>query len=283
MRSAGRLRALLLGVVLALAAACPFARVWYVDRLLFDPSRTIAHTPASYGAPFEPLSIATGDGERLAGWWIGARPGPPVAHLLYLHGAGGNLGDRAHFLALLSGEGLDVLAIDYRGYGTSTGKPSERGTYADARAARAALLARDGVDPERVVYLGESLGAAIAIELSVEAPPRALVLQSTFTSIRDLAAIHFPHVPTILVPDLYPSASRIGRIAVPLLYVHGADDRFVPLHQGTALHDRAAGPKELRIFPGVGHADFVPNAGRSFAKLAGEWIRGRLGEPATRS
>ena len=119
--------------------------------------------------------------------------------MLLFHGNAGNIGDRVPHIALLNGAGFDVLAFDYRGYGRSAGRPSERGTYEDARAAR------DALGPGRTFYLGESLGGAIALELAIHHPPAGLILQSTFTSVRAMARLHYPFIPRALVPDAYPS------------------------------------------------------------------------------
>ena len=180
---------------------------------------------------------------------------PTIGHVLFCHGNGGNVGDRAPHASLLAAAGFDVLLFDYHGYGRSRGRPDEATTYADARAARDALLARDGVDPARVLYLGESLGAAVALELALAHPPAGLILQSPFTSVRDIARVHYPYVPRALVPDAYPSLDRIRRLRAPLLVLHGADDRVVPLLHGEAVCDAAPEPKRLEVFPGAAHND----------------------------
>src|SRR5918998_4165845 len=148
-----------------------------MDALLFFPARELMGVPSR---PYADLELASSDGERLHGWWVPADP-PARGHVLFLHGNAGNVSDRVPHVELLAAAGLDVLALDYRGYGRSTGRPTEPGTYLDARAALAALLAQPGVRPERVVYVGESLGGAVALELALHAPPAAIVLQSTFT------------------------------------------------------------------------------------------------------
>jgi pimeloyl-ACP methyl ester carboxylesterase len=181
--------------------------------------------------------------------------------VLLCHGNAGNVGDRVLHAGLLAAAGFDVLLFDYRGYGRSTGRPSEPGTYRDARAARSALLARSEVDPARVLYLGESLGGAVALELAVAHPPAGLVLMSTFTSIRDLARKHYAIVPGPLVPDAYPSLRRIRELRAPLLVVHGDRDDLVPLLHAEALFDAAPEPKRFEVLEGVGHNDLVSRAG----------------------
>jgi len=136
-----------------------------LNSLLFFPASKILATPAQAGLAFEDVAIETDDGERLHGWWVPARAGSARAHVLLCHGNAGNIGDRVMHAALLCAAGLDVLLFDYRGFGRSTGRPSELGTYRDADAARSSLVARPGVDPDRVIYLGESIGGAVSIEI----------------------------------------------------------------------------------------------------------------------
>jgi pimeloyl-ACP methyl ester carboxylesterase len=138
--------------------------------LLYFPSRAIIETPDRAGLDYRDLGLETDDGERLHGWWIGAQA-EPVGHLLLCHGNAGNVGDRVLHAALLTATGFDVLLFDYRGYGRSGGRPSEEGTYRDARAAMTCLLEQPGVDPARVFYFGESLGGAVALDLALERPP----------------------------------------------------------------------------------------------------------------
>jgi uncharacterized protein len=240
--------------------------------LLYFPARAIASTPAAAGLDYEDAAIHTADGERLHAWWVPAQA-PPLGHVLLCHGNGGNVGDRVEAIALLAAAGFDVLAFDYRGYGRSSGRPSEEGTYRDARAVRDMLLRQPAVDPARVFYLGESLGAAVALELAHEHPPAGLILQSPFTSIRDMARLHYPLVPRALVPDAYPSLRLIRALRVPLLVVHGERDEIVPPVHGEALYDAATCPKRLEILPGVGHNDLVSHAGAGWAEAIVTWAR----------
>jgi pimeloyl-ACP methyl ester carboxylesterase len=227
-----------------------------LNSLLYLPSREILQTPAAAGLDFADVALRTDDGERLHGWWVPAS-GSAIGHVLLCHGNAGSVGDRVPHLALLSRAGFDILAFDYRGYGRSSGRPSERGTFRDAVAARDALLRQADVDRARVLYLGESLGAAVALALAIELPPAGLILQSAFTSVRDMARLHYPIVPRLLVPDAYPSLRLIGRLRSPLLVLHGARDEIVPLMYGEALFDAAPEPKRIEVFPGASHNDMV--------------------------
>lgn len=269
-------------LALTLVAAAGFATVGFLMRdallrgLLYFPMRPSGLTPAAARLDFEDLSFRAEDGVELHGWWIPAerrRAGRPAVHLLLCHGNAGSIEDRLVHARSLVDAGVDVLLFDYRGYGRSQGSPSEAGTYLDARAARQALLARKGIDPSRVVYLGESLGGGVALELALAHPPRGLVLQSAFTSIRDMARFHYPFIPQALVPDAYPNLARVPQLRAPLLVLHGDADDIVPVAAGEALHAAAPEPKRLLILRGLGHNDLVSGAGADYGRMIAEWAR----------
>jgi uncharacterized protein len=243
-----------------------------LNALLYFPARRIVQTPAAAGLAFADVTFETEDAERLHAWWVPAR-GPSVGHVLLAHGNAGNIGDRLPHLALLSAAGFDVLAFDYRGYGRSTGRPSEHGLYRDARAARLALLGQPGVDPARVIYLGESLGGGVALALALEHQPAGLILQSAFTSVRDMARLHYPFVLPALVPDAYPSLKLIPRLRAPLLVLHGDRDDIVPFGHGEALFEAAPDPKRMHAFAGAGHNDLLASAGAEWARAIADWAR----------
>lgn len=227
-----------------------------MNALLFFPAREILELPP---VPYEDVAIG-----RLHGWWVPATA-PRIGELLLLHGNAGNIGDRVPHIALLSAAGFDVLAVDYSGYGRSGGRASEQATYEDARAARATLSG------DRVFYLGESLGGAVALQLAIEHPPAGLILQSTFTSIRHMARRHYPYIPRALVPDAYPSLRIIRDLRAPLLVLHGSEDPVVPLMDGEALYEAAPEPKRLEVFDGVGHNDVLTRAGARWIETITEW------------
>jgi fermentation-respiration switch protein FrsA (DUF1100 family) len=243
-----------------------------LNGLLYFPSRAVVQSPAAACLTFADVTFATEDGERLHAWWVPART-PAIGHVLLCHGNAGNVGDRLPHIELLSAAGFDVLAFDYRGYGRSTGRPSEQGLYRDARAARNALVRRLGGERAPLLYLGESLGGAVALALALEQPPAGLILQSAFTSVRDMARVHYPLIPHALVPDAYPSIRLIRGLAAPLLVLHGERDEIVPLMHAEALAEAAAGPKRMHVFPGAGHNDLLARAGPEWARTIETWAR----------
>jgi pimeloyl-ACP methyl ester carboxylesterase len=245
-----------------------------LNALLYVPTREITTTPADAGLAYEDLAITTVDRERIHGWWIPTAVRPVLGHVLFFHGNAGNMSRRVLDAQLLVAEGFDVLMFDYRGYGQSTGRPTEEGTYRDSRAALAALRGRAGVAPERVFYLGESLGAAIALALALEERPTGLVMRSPFTNILDMARLVYPMIPEILVPDAYPSIRRVHALGCPLLVLHGDCDQLIPLAQGQAVFAAARAPKRLEVLPGVGHNDILTKMGPAQTRMIADWARG---------
>jgi fermentation-respiration switch protein FrsA (DUF1100 family) len=252
---------------LALAYAAVVALVYFFQsHLVYFPhiGRAIAATPKAYGLPFEAVTIATADGERIAGWWVPvAQPGGTV---LVFHGNAGNISHRLDYLAMFNGLGHAVLIVDYRGYGESTGTPSEEGTYRDAEAAWRWLTQVRGTAPGDIVVFGESLGGAVAAWLAARVPPpRAVVLASTFTSVPDLGAQVYPFLPVRLISRFgYDTIGAVRAIKAPLLIAHSREDDIIPYSHGRALFEAAAGPRQFLELAG-GHND-----GFIFARQ--EWV-----------
>jgi uncharacterized protein len=222
------------------------------------PARPERAPTAAAEAPARPGEWAR-PGER-------GRAGPAV---LVCNGNGGNRSLRAALADALSRMGLHVLLFDYRGYGGNPGDPSEEGLAADARAAQAYLAGRAEVDADRLVYFGESLGAAVALRLAVERPPAALVLRSPFASLAEVGRRHYPLVPvSLLLRDRYDSAALAGRLAAPLLVVAGGRDGIVPASHSRRLFAAAPQPKRLVVLEGANHNDYELLAGpRLLAEL----------------
>lgn len=238
-------------------------------RLIYFPLGTPG-APASAGLPqAEEVRFATDDGLVLQGWFVPAADGEALATVLVCNGNGGHRGLRADLAAGLAARGMSVLLFDYRGYGGNPGRPMENGLYRDARAARLYLDSRDDVDPHRVLYLGESLGAAVCLALAVERPPLGLVLRSPFTSLVEVAAHHYPFLPVRwMLRDRYPSIERAPRLTCPVEVIAGARDRIVPPEQSRRLAEVLDGRGRLTVVPGAGHNDPELAAGPTVLKAA---------------
>jgi hypothetical protein len=218
------------------------------------PSRLVAATPADVGLEFETVTLSTADGETVTGWFV---PAPHArGTLLYLHGNAGNVGHRLDGIAMFHQLGLDTLIIDYRGYGASSGKPSEAGTYQDALAAWNHLTRHKRLAPERIVLFGESLGGSVAAWLAARYEPAGLITYASFTSVPDIARELYPIFPAWLVRYRYDTAAALARVKRPVLVIHSRDDEIVPFGHGQALFAAAAGPKHLVALHG-GHNDAV--------------------------
>jgi len=249
---------------------------WYEPRMIYFPWRELERTPADLGLAYEDVALATSDGETLHAWFLPAAATAPVTVLL-LHGNAGNISHRFDKLALLRALGVDVLILDYRGYGRSTGRPDEAGTYRDADAAYAYLTARRRLDPRRIVVYGESLGAAVAADLASRRPVGGLVLESVFSSAVEVAHELFPFLPArLLVRNRYDSASKMATVQAPVLILHSRDDEFFGWHHPQRLYDAAREPKRLVELRG-GHNDafLVSQAAytRALAAFFGELVR----------
>ena len=238
--------------------------IWTMQRrLIYFPTSGRVPSPSDIGlTEAEPVTFKTSDGLELGGWFLAASGPAPRVTVLVFNGNAGNRAHRAPLAAALHRHGLQVLLVDYRGYGGNPGAPSERGLAEDSRAARAYLVGRPDVDPSRLVFFGESLGTAVAVDLAVEHPPAALVLRSPFTSMGDLGRHHYPFLPVrILLRDRFAAIDQIRRIRVPLLIIAGGRDRIVPIDSSRRLYDAATGPKTLLVLPDADHNDYELFAG----------------------
>ena len=244
-------------VTVGLLAAVLLGLIWSQQRRLIYfpwPDRLPAASSVLTGS--QEVVVATEDGIHLGGWFLPAQGGRPAPAVLVCNGNGGNRALRAPLATALSRAGLSVLLFDYRGYGGNPGRPSEGGLAADARAAQAWLAARPEVDPDRIAYFGESLGAAVALRLAVERPPAALILRSPFTSLTDVGRLHYPWLPVKwLLSDRYGSAARVAQLSVPLLVIAGERDQIVPSALSRRLYDAASAPKRFMLVPGADHND----------------------------
>jgi fermentation-respiration switch protein FrsA (DUF1100 family) len=230
------------------------------SRLLYAPgsSRTLTPAPPALGLAPERVEIPSGDGVTLVAWVIRAPAADTAGRwLLICHGNAGNLSDsgRPEHYAGLRALGLNLLAFDYRGYGESSGSPSEAGLYRDAEAAYGYLRDTLGVPPERIVLFGHSLGSAVAVELATRVPAVGLVLEGALMSVIARAQEVYPYVPVKWIArSRFASIEKIGRVEIPKLFLHARRDDVVPIAHGRRLYEAAPPPKTFAALAG-GHGD----------------------------
>lgn len=244
---------------------------WALQRqFIYFPESHRPPPAASVLPTAEDVALRTDDGIELGGWFV---PGGRTA-VLVLNGNAGDRSHRAPLASALARAGLSVLLFDYRGYGGNPGSPSERGLLADARAAVRYVGARADVDPTRIVYFGESLGAGVAVALALERPPAALVLRSPFSSLADMGRHHYALLPVWLaLVDRYPVVEQIAEVAAPVLVVAGARDSIVPLAQSQRVYEAARGPKRFALIRGADHNDLELVAGQRVVAETTQFVR----------
>lgn len=230
-------------------------------RLIFHPDRSNdSTTPDVYGIEYDDVTFRTEDGLNLNGWFVPGKKSSPDADLhtlLWFHGNAGNINRRLDNIKMIYDRvPVNVFIIDYRQYGKSEGKVSEQGTYIDARAALAYLHSRKEINQEKIIFFGRSLGSAVAVELALKEKCCALILETPFTSIEEMGKMLYPFLPvSLLLKTRYDSLSKIGDIKVPILVMHGDQDKLVPIEHGRELYEAANEPKEFYTIPGAGHND----------------------------
>jgi uncharacterized protein len=224
--------------------------------------------PRAIGLPeAEEAVLDTADGERVIVWHVPPREEQPV--FLYFHGNGGSLRWRDERFRALISDGSGLIALSYRGYGGSSGRPTEKGLLADAAAAYAFAVARYPAD--RIALWGESLGSAVAIALAADKPVGRIVLEAPFTSAADVGARHYRFVPVrLFMKDQFRSDLRAGKVTAPVLVVHGENDFVVPTTLGKRLYDLIRAPKRFVSVAGAGHNDLGVRAVAEAKKFVAE-------------
>lgn len=272
---------LIVVVLLTYLAVCLFV-VMFQSSLIYFPTPDYPVTPKAVGLEYEDLTLTTGDGLSIAAWYLPHDQARGT--FIYCHGNAGNISNRLHSLKLLHQMGVNVLIFDYRGYGRSEGKPSEKGTYEDAETAWRYLTETRGESPDRIVIFGRSLGGAVAIELAKRqstgkeraagesqaagvpastignastagvpagSGPAALVVESTFTDLLDIGRLHYRFLPVrFLLTYRYASIEKVADITCPKLFFHGEADTLIPFANGRKLFAAAAEPKRFVATPG---------------------------------
>ena len=244
----------------------------FQPHLIYFPSSKLESNPSRIGLRYESVHLTAADGPRLHGWYIPASK--PRAVVLFFHGNAGNISHRLESVRIFNKLELTTFIFDYRGYGLSAGGPSEQGTYLDAQAAWRFLTDERGIPADRILLFGRSLGAAIATWLATQHKPAGLILESSFTSVRDLARRYYPYLPTrLLVRVKYPTLDRISHVACPILVIHSPEDEIIPFIHGKRLFEAASGVKKFVSISG-GHNDGFWISGDRYVAALDEFVTG---------
>ena len=228
-----------------------FILVRYLENTaVFFPGKNVSLKPSQLGLPYEDLYLKTSDNVRINAWFL--KNPKAKSTILFAHGNAGAMSDRLMRTKFFYDLGLNVLVFDYRGYGNSSGKPTEQGVYLDAQAAYDYLKTRKDVDMNHVIAYGSSLGGVVAVDLATKRPVTVLILDSAFTSARDVARLFYPYLPRFMIRLKLDAVGKIRYLIMPKLIIHSPDDRVIPYFMGQRLFAVAAEPKEFIISSG-GH------------------------------
>ncbi len=242
-----------LGLLLVLALLVHFGAQAIQQRLLYAPD-TRRTSPADAGLPdVEERELVMRDGTRILTWWGAAKTSRPT--LLYFHGNGGSFVTRSERIRKYMTHGYGVVMMTYRGFGGSGGAPSEKANVSDAKEVYDAVRA-SGMPANQIVLYGESLGSGIAVQVASEKDVAGLILDAPYTSIVDLAALHYPHLPARwLMTDRYETLKSASKVNAPALIVHGEADDIIPVSMSAGVAATLKGPVQRNTFPGAGHSD----------------------------
>ncbi len=270
----------ILGILAAAYAALLIGVFLFQSRLVYFPEigRESSATPRDAGLEYEEVRLNTGDGESLHAWFV---PAPQSrGTVLLFHGNAGNISHRLEYLSMLHRLGYSSFIFDYRGYGKSSGSPSEQGTYRDAEAAWRYLTVTRNIEPRRIALLGESLGGAVAAWLASRQQPGALVLASVFTSVPDMGAEVYPFLPVRLLSRFdYNTRAYLKNVEAPVLIAHSREDDIVLYRHGQALFEAACEPKAFLEMRG-GHNDSFLFSREAWARELGDFLDRYVGNPA---
>lgn len=254
-------------VVLLFAAGLLVLAMSLESSFLYFPVKPYAAKPRDFGLRAEDVTATSEDGVPLRGWWV---RGDGSRVLLFFHGNAGNVSHRLERTKqIVDALAIDVLLLDYRGYGASEGRPSEAGLYADGEAIYRAAASR-GFSPDRIVFFGESLGCAVALETALHHPGRAAILETPFLSVPAMAKALYPWVPRLVIRSRFDNESKITHLSIPKLIVAAERDEIVPPGHARRLYELAAPPKEFLSIPGASHNDVGMVGGRAYLE---EWRR----------
>lgn len=267
-----------LGLSLVYAGIVVVFFFWQDKFLYFPQYGGTKDTPAQIGLDYESLSLMSEDGVRLHGWYVPTNNAR--GSLLFFHGNAGDISLRLDSIRLFHELDLNVLIIDYRGYGKSQGKPSEHGTYRDARAAWRYLVDTKAVAPSKIILFGRSLGGAVAAQLASEQRPAALILESSFSSVPDLGAQLYPYLPVRwLARQRYATRDKLADLSCPVLIIHGRNDTIIPPSHAHTLYQAAQEPKQQLILRG-GHNDALFADPQGYRNGLNDFLRCHLEQPS---
>jgi len=239
---------------------------------IFFPQRTFDFAPESFGLAYEDSYFITEDGKTLHGLFFPGEKAQPV--ILHFHGNAGNISHRLDFVQPFLQRGLSLFLFDYRGFGKSEGRPNEEGLYRDGMAAYEYLVQKKGIVPGNIVLHGHSIGAAVAIEVALKRSIRSVILESAFTSTKDMAkTIALFALISPVLPANYNNLEKIRRVPVPKLFVHGDRDEIVSFSMGQKLFEAAAEPKFFYPVKDAGHNDVFIVGGRKYFEVFAEFAR----------
>lgn len=289
---------LLAAALMALYASVVGVVMFFEDKFIYFPTRypdgdwRIALRALEEGSSvpaIEDCEFRTRDGVKLHGWYCTPppngrgvlTPAPAAATLLWFHGNAGNITYRYDMIRRLIALPVNIFIVDYRGYGKSEGAPSEAGLYEDARAAWDYLIARRNIPAERIVIFGKSLGGVPAVDLAAEVRPAGLIVQSSFTSLADMAAILMPFLPRWLLSAKMNSLTKIAKVQCPKLFIHSPADEVVPYTLGRRLFEAAPEPKQFYEVSGATHNETYTVGGAAYIETLRRFVQSCVGIPPT--
>jgi len=227
-----------------------------ISKVIYQPQREVRYTPEHAKLNYENISMITADGVKISGWWVPAEQARGT--VLFCHGNGGNISGCLDTLLIINRLRLNALIFDYRGYGNSEGSPSEKGTYADADAAWNYLVTERKVPPDRIIIWGRSLGGAIAAQTAAKHRAGIVIVESTFTSLKDLVHDRMSWFPSwVLANYAYDTRHYLKEVRVPVLVIHSPDDEMIPFQHGKNLYNSIRGPKAFSEIKGSHNRGFI--------------------------
>jgi len=261
----------LLPIVLIVIGAGIVFYPFIENNIIFHPDRQLDDNPSNWDLFYKDVQFLTPDEQKLHGWFFPLSEKSPV--LIFCHGNAGNISHRIENVKFLVEKGISVFLFSYRGYGKSTGRPSEKGIYIDGIAAYDYLTGIEKIASERIVIFGRSLGGSVATEVALQRKARCLIIESTFTSIKDMAKNIFPFfIFTPFLPNHYTTIYKIANVSIPTLVIHGENDEIIPFSMGKKLFTQAPEPKSFLPIHRAGHNDTYIVGGERYFDVIVDFI-----------